>query len=145
MPRADLVSESWRRGAGSSRRVSSSNLARRSARVKPTPRSPESTRSQPSTRLSSLEAATVTRMTPEPSSMDSPRKGVVESGKSVTGAVVRGHEFHYASLTDPGRDAPLVALTDAQGRDLGAAGGRRGQVSGAFFHAIAADAGTDAA
>lgn len=55
------------------------------------------------------------------------------------GAVVRGHEFHYASLSDPGRDEPLVALSDAQGRDLGAAGGRRGQVSGAFFHAIAAD------
>lgn len=55
------------------------------------------------------------------------------------GAVVRGHEFHYASLTDLGRDEPLAALSDAQGRDLGAAGGRRGQVSGAFFHAIATD------
>jgi len=57
------------------------------------------------------------------------------------GAFVRGHEFHYASLIDPGRDEPLVALSDAQGRDLGHAGGRRGQVSGAFFHAIAAESG----
>jgi cobyrinic acid a,c-diamide synthase len=55
------------------------------------------------------------------------------------GALVRGHEFHYASLSDPGRDESLAALSDAQGRDLGAAGGRRGQVSGAFFHAIATD------
>ncbi len=55
------------------------------------------------------------------------------------GAVVRGHEFHYASLLDPGSDQPLVALRDAQGRDLGQAGGRRGRVTGAFFHAIAAE------
>ncbi|WP_137803593.1 cobyrinate a,c-diamide synthase [Caulobacter sp. 3R27C2-B] len=55
------------------------------------------------------------------------------------GAFIRGHEFHYASLIDPGRDEPLVSLSDAQGRDLGPAGGRRGQVSGAFFHAIAAE------
>jgi len=60
------------------------------------------------------------------------------------GAIIRGHEFHYASLIDPGRDEPLVALSDAQGRDLGPAGGRRGQVSGAFFHAIAAEASTAA-
>jgi cobyrinic acid a,c-diamide synthase len=60
------------------------------------------------------------------------------------GAVVRGHEFHYASLTDPGCDEPLAALSDAQGRHLGAAGGRRGLVSGAFFHAIAQDEDTTA-
>jgi cobyrinic acid a,c-diamide synthase len=57
------------------------------------------------------------------------------------GAMLRGHEFHYASLIDPGRDQPLVALSDAHGRDLGQAGGRRGLVTGAFFHAIAADDG----
>jgi cobyrinic acid a,c-diamide synthase len=53
------------------------------------------------------------------------------------GSVVRGHEFHYASTTDPGDDAPLALLTDALGRALGPAGGRRGRVSGSFFHAIA--------
>ena len=53
------------------------------------------------------------------------------------GAAVRGHEFHYASTTDPGDDAPLAVLSDAAGRVLGPAGGRRGRVSGTFFHAIA--------
>lgn len=61
-------------------------------------------------------------------------------GPSPFGAsVVRGHEFHYASLVDPGTDPPLARLHDAQGADLGLAGGRRGAVSGSFFHAIAAD------
>jgi cobyrinic acid a,c-diamide synthase len=53
------------------------------------------------------------------------------------GDVVRGHEFHYAALTDPGRDAPLAEIADGQGAALGAFGGRRGLVSGTFFHAIA--------
>jgi cobyrinic acid a,c-diamide synthase len=53
------------------------------------------------------------------------------------GAVLRGHEFHYASLTEPGNDAPLVALRDGVGRDLGMAGSLRGRVSGGFFHVIA--------
>jgi cobyrinic acid a,c-diamide synthase len=52
-------------------------------------------------------------------------------------AVLRGHEFHYASLTETGDDAPLAELADAAGRELGKAGGRRGRVTGAFFHAIA--------
>ena len=53
------------------------------------------------------------------------------------GTVVRGHEYHYASVTDPGTDAPLATLSDAAGRALGTAGGTRGRVSGSFFHAIA--------
>jgi len=53
------------------------------------------------------------------------------------GEVVRGHEFHYASTTEPGDDAPLALLSDAAGRALGPAGGRRGLVTGSFFHAIA--------
>jgi cobyrinic acid a,c-diamide synthase len=52
------------------------------------------------------------------------------------GSRVRGHEFHYASLTANG-DAPLSELTDGQGRPLGPSGSRRGNVSGTFFHAIA--------
>jgi cobyrinic acid a,c-diamide synthase len=51
-------------------------------------------------------------------------------------AIVRGHEFHYATLT-AGGDEPLVELADAQGRSVGTAGGRRGHVTGTFFHAIA--------
>jgi len=53
------------------------------------------------------------------------------------GSAVRGHEFHYASTIEPGPDTPLASLSDALGRDLGTAGGRRGWVSGSFFHAIA--------
>jgi cobyrinic acid a,c-diamide synthase len=50
---------------------------------------------------------------------------------------VRGHEFHYASLTAAGNDEPFSDLADGQGRPLGPSGGRRGNVSGTFFHAIA--------
>jgi cobyrinic acid a,c-diamide synthase len=53
------------------------------------------------------------------------------------GAVVRGHEFHYATLITAGDDDPLVELADAQGRAIGTDGGRRGRVTGTFFHAIA--------
>lgn len=51
--------------------------------------------------------------------------------------VLRGHEFHYARVTDPGRDEPFAEIADGQGRPIGASGGRRGLVSGSFFHAIA--------
>jgi cobyrinic acid a,c-diamide synthase len=54
-----------------------------------------------------------------------------------TGSVIRGHEFHYASLIETGNDAPLVDLADAGRTSLGRAGGRRHNVSGTFFHAIA--------
>lgn len=53
------------------------------------------------------------------------------------GAIIRGHEFHYASLTDLGSDEPLVDLTNADGQPLPERGGRRGNVTGTFFHAIA--------
>ena len=52
-------------------------------------------------------------------------------------AVLRGHEFHYAALIAPGSDEPLVELADGKGEALGNAGGRRGQVTGTFFHAMA--------
>jgi cobyrinic acid a,c-diamide synthase len=53
------------------------------------------------------------------------------------GTMVRGHEFHYATLQSDGGDAPFAEIADAEGRPLGKAGGRRGRVSGAFFHVIA--------
>ena len=53
------------------------------------------------------------------------------------GGAVRGHEFHYATLADPGLDAPYATVEDASGTALGPAGGRRGPVTGSFFHAIA--------
>ena len=54
------------------------------------------------------------------------------------GQAVRGHEFHYSRLVEPGEDAALAELFDGQGQALGPAGARRGPVSGTFFHAIAA-------
>ncbi|HEY1857818.1 cobyrinate a,c-diamide synthase [Acidocella sp.] len=53
------------------------------------------------------------------------------------GTVIRGHEFHYASLVSAGVDTPFAELRDAAGKLLSPAGGQRGQVSGTFFHAIA--------
>jgi cobyrinic acid a,c-diamide synthase len=53
------------------------------------------------------------------------------------GAAVRGHEFHYAQVIEPGADEPLAEIADGQGNALGTSGGRRGNVSGTFFHAIA--------
>jgi cobyrinic acid a,c-diamide synthase len=55
-----------------------------------------------------------------------------------SGTIVRGHEFHYASLTTAGGDEPFAELTDSEGSAAVKAGGRRGRVTGAFFHAIAA-------
>ncbi len=61
-----------------------------------------------------------------------------EGGAGVPGGtVLRGHEFHYATLAEAGPDAPLAQLRDGAGRALGPAGGRRGRVGGGFFHAIA--------
>jgi cobyrinic acid a,c-diamide synthase len=57
----------------------------------------------------------------------------------VKGAIVRGHEFHYASLAAGGDDKAFAELSDSTGRALGAGGARRGRVSGTFFHAIATD------
>lgn len=53
------------------------------------------------------------------------------------GDILRGHEFHYASVIDPGRDEPFAEIADGTGQPLGLSGGRRGHVSGTFFHAIA--------
>ena len=53
------------------------------------------------------------------------------------GSRLRGHEFHYASVTEPGTDAAFCDVTDGIGRVIGPDGGRRGLVSGSFFHAIA--------
>lgn len=53
------------------------------------------------------------------------------------GTIVRGHEFHYAALIPAATETPFADLHDGQGRPLGQSGGRRGRVSGSFFHAIA--------
>ncbi|CDZ52172.1 cobyrinate a,c-diamide synthase [Neorhizobium galegae] len=53
------------------------------------------------------------------------------------GDTIRGHEFHYASVVSPGTDQPFATIADGGGKPIGPTGGRRGLVSGAFFHAIA--------
>ena len=56
------------------------------------------------------------------------------------GALLRGHEFHYASIEAKGeRDPPFAFVQDAYGGGERAEGKRRGKVSGSFFHVIAAD------
>ena len=54
-------------------------------------------------------------------------------------SAVRGHEFHYASVIETGNDAPLADIADGEGNPLGTTGGRRGNVTGTFFHAIATE------
>ena len=44
-----------------------------------------------------------------------------------------------ARITEAGNDEPLATIADGQGREIGPSGGRRGYVSGSFFHAIARD------
>ncbi|MBX3577947.1 MAG: cobyrinate a,c-diamide synthase [Rhizobiaceae bacterium] len=53
------------------------------------------------------------------------------------GQVVRGHEFHYARTVAAGNDPPMADISDGQNQPIGPSGGRRGLVSGTFFHAIA--------
>jgi cobyrinic acid a,c-diamide synthase len=55
-----------------------------------------------------------------------------------SGARLRGHEFHYATiLSQP--DAPLAIVQDANGADVTETGSHRGHVSGTFFHLITED------
>ena len=53
------------------------------------------------------------------------------------GERLRGHEFHYASVTALGGDAPFALIGDAYGGEPTLSGSRRGRVTGTFFHAIA--------
>ena len=52
-----------------------------------------------------------------------------------TGCVLRGHEFHYASMVAQ-PDPPLAVIRDAAGQPVAETGGRRGRVTGSFFHMI---------
>ncbi|WP_294332780.1 cobyrinate a,c-diamide synthase [uncultured Sphingomonas sp.] len=53
------------------------------------------------------------------------------------GAELAGHEFHYATIVSQ-TDAPLAAVTDAEGSAVAETGSVRGRVTGSFFHLIAA-------
>jgi cobyrinic acid a,c-diamide synthase len=52
-----------------------------------------------------------------------------------TGTAFRGHEFHYATVTNPGQ-SPLYEARDAADRPLEAAGCRNNAVMGSFIHLI---------
>ena len=54
------------------------------------------------------------------------------------GAHLRGHEFHYAIVTCLGDDLPFAMVQDAYGSSPSASGSRRANVTGSFFHCIAA-------
>ena len=53
----------------------------------------------------------------------SPGGAVADAPIGRAGQIVRGHEFHYPRLIEPGDDAPLAALFDGQGNALGPSGG----------------------
>ncbi|WP_084580936.1 cobyrinate a,c-diamide synthase [Sphingomonas azotifigens] len=55
------------------------------------------------------------------------------------GARLTGHEFHYSTIVSQ-TDAPLAVVTDAEGKPVAETGSVRGQVTGSFFHLIAAAA-----
>jgi cobyrinic acid a,c-diamide synthase len=61
----------------------------------------------------------------------------VDCALGPAGTDIRGHEFHYARTLSIG-DEPLVDCRDVSGTPVLEAGGRRGSVSGTFFHAISA-------
>lgn len=52
------------------------------------------------------------------------------------GARLRGHEFHYTTIIDE-PDAPLAAVSDADGNPVPETGSIKGNVTGTFFHMIA--------
>ena len=53
------------------------------------------------------------------------------------GLVLRGHEFHYATIVAAGDDAPFAFVRDVYGAPEAPVGSRRGRVTGSFFHMIA--------
>ncbi len=53
------------------------------------------------------------------------------------GTVLRGHEFHYATILATENDDPFAFVRDAYGAPPSPAGSRRGHATGSFFHAIA--------
>ncbi len=53
------------------------------------------------------------------------------------GALLRGHEFHYATVVATGSDDPFAFVRDVYGTPDAPSGSRRGNVTGSFFHLIA--------
>ena len=66
------------------------------------------------------------------------RRAILRIGAPLdtAGAVFRGHEFHYATITRQGAAAPLFSVFGAADEYLGAYGLRQGSVFGSFIHLI---------
>jgi cobyrinic acid a,c-diamide synthase len=62
----------------------------------------------------------------------------LESGKILgnPGQRYRGHEFHYATVTNESTGTPLFKASNAAGDDLGLVGLADGRVMGSFIHMI---------
>ncbi len=60
------------------------------------------------------------------------------------GEVLRGHEFHYATVVDKERGEPLFDARDTRGRSVALRGARRGRVMGSFVHLVDRDGGQGA-
>ncbi len=63
----------------------------------------------------------------------------LDSPIGIKNELVRGHEFHYATVLKQGEAESLGEVTDANGDSLGSAGMRAGNVSGTFFHKVAGE------
>ncbi len=61
-----------------------------------------------------------------------------DGGLGSAGTRLRGHEFHYATVTSSGGDLPFADVRDAYGSSPEPTGSRRGRATGSFFHAISA-------
>ncbi len=66
------------------------------------------------------------------------RRAILRAGTPLgtAGAVFRGHEFHYATITRQGPASSLFSVFGAADEHLGAYGLRRGSVFGSFLHLI---------
>jgi cobyrinic acid a,c-diamide synthase len=66
------------------------------------------------------------------------RRAILRTGTPLgtAGAVFRGHEFHYATITRQGPATPLFSVFDAADENLGAYGMQQGSVFGSFIHLI---------
>jgi cobyrinic acid a,c-diamide synthase len=66
------------------------------------------------------------------------RRTILRTGTPLgtAGAVFRGHEFHYATITRQGAATPLFSVVGGADEHLGAYGLRQGSVFGSFIHLI---------
>ena len=62
---------------------------------------------------------------------------VSDCALGTAGSVLRGHEFHYATIVAAGGDDPFAFVRDVYGAPPAPAGSRRALVTGSFFHLIA--------